>query len=108
MSRQEVKATETCSSCGRGKLRPQDSREKLFGIDMGNYPSLVCDTCGESYLDGESMVRLEASAKELGIWGLSELRFRELVARFRAEAGRRRLTRRQLLRALEDIREKRN
>jgi len=53
------------------------------------------------------MARLEERAMELGIWGLSELRFRKLTARFRAEAGRRGVAGRQLLRAVEDIREER-
>ena len=107
VSRQEVKAAESCSSCGRGRLRPRDSREERLGIDMRNWPSPACDTCEESHLDGESMARLEERAKELGIWGLSELRFRKLTARFRAEAGRRGVAGRQLLRAVEDIREER-
>lgn len=104
MSRQKVKAREICPSCGGGRLRPQESREELLGIDLETYPSLVCDSCGESYLNRQSMAPLEARAKELGIWGSSEMRFRELSARFRAEAGRRGLTKWQLLKALEDIR----
>ena len=104
MSKKKVKAAEICPSCGGGRLWPQESREELLGIDLGTYPSLVCDTCGESYLDGDAMARLEARARELGIWGSSELRFKKLSARFRAEARRRGLTKRQLLQALENIR----
>lgn len=106
MPSQKVKATEICSSCRRGRLRPQKSREELLGIDLGTYLSLVCDTCGESYFDRGTMARLEARAKELGIWGSSEIRFKNLSARFRSEAGRRGLTKRQLLQALEDVRNK--
>lgn len=48
---------------------------------------------------------MEERAKSLGLWGASDSRFRQLSERFHAEANRRGLSRRELLRALEDIRQ---
>ncbi len=62
---------ERCPVCGKGFLRPQVVHEEMFGIDLGDYPGEVCDRCGESFLSSDSMERVEARAKELGLWGLA-------------------------------------
>ena len=71
-----------CPSCGRGRLWPRDTGEELLGIDLGTYPALVCDTCGETYLDANAMTRLEARAKELGIWGFLQSTIHEADGSF--------------------------
>jgi hypothetical protein len=43
----------------------------MFGVDLGTYDAEVCSRCGESFLTGESMDKIEARAKELGLWGLA-------------------------------------
>lgn len=40
-------------------------------MDLGTYDAEVCDNCGESFLTSEGMDRVEARAKELGLWGLA-------------------------------------
>ena len=44
----------------------------MFGVDLGEYPALVCDSCGESFVDQDAMKKIEAKAKELGLWGLAK------------------------------------
>ena len=62
----------TCPVCGKGKLRRGETREEMFGIDLGTYPADVCKECGESFIDTVAMKRVEAKAKELGLWGLTK------------------------------------
>lgn len=61
-----------CLSCGKEKLRRGKVREEMFGIDLGEYPAEICDACGESFVTQESMRKIEARAKEAGIWGLAK------------------------------------
>lgn len=61
-----------CPVCGKGKLHRGEVREEMFGIDLGSYPADVCDACGESFVDDAAMARIEARAKELGLWGLAK------------------------------------
>lgn len=68
---QVVTVTEKCPQCGDGILRAKRVREQMFGVDLGTFDAEVCDHCGESFLTSESMDRLEARAKELGLWGLA-------------------------------------
>jgi YgiT-type zinc finger domain-containing protein len=58
----------TCPVCGKGKLRRGKVREEMFGVDLGEYPTDVCDSCGESFVDQEAMKKIEARAKEMGLW----------------------------------------
>lgn len=44
----------------------------MFGIDLGEYPAEVCDSCGESFVDQAAMGKIEARAKKLGLWGLAK------------------------------------
>lgn len=44
----------------------------MFGFDLGTYPAEVCDACGEDFVDTRAMERIEARAKELGLWGLAK------------------------------------
>lgn len=64
--------TSECPVCGKGKLRRGQIREDMFGIDLGEYPAEICDACGESFVDQESMRRIEAKAKAMGVWGLAK------------------------------------
>jgi len=43
----------------------------MFGVDLGTYEAEVCNDCGETFLTGESVDKIEARAKELGLWGLA-------------------------------------
>jgi YgiT-type zinc finger domain-containing protein len=63
---------EICPVCSKGKLRKGKVREEMFGVDLGEYPALVCDSCGESFVDQDAMKKIEAKAKEMGLWGLAK------------------------------------
>jgi YgiT-type zinc finger domain-containing protein len=60
-----------CPICGKGTLRSGLVHERMFGIDLGDYPGEICDRCGESFLSSDHMKRVEERAKELGLWGLA-------------------------------------
>ncbi|TLZ79795.1 MAG: YgiT-type zinc finger protein [Methanobacteriota archaeon] len=61
-----------CPACGKGELHRGKIREQMFGVDLGEYPAEICDSCGESFVDQKAMRRIEARAKELGLWGLAK------------------------------------
>jgi len=61
-----------CPVCGKGKLRRGKVREEMFGVDLGEYPAEICNSCGESFVDEDAMKRIEARAKDLGLWGLAK------------------------------------
>jgi YgiT-type zinc finger domain-containing protein len=61
-----------CPVCNKGTLRKGKIREEMFGIDLGEYPAEICDSCGESFVDEVAMRKIEARAKELGLWGLAK------------------------------------
>ena len=61
-----------CPACGKGKLRRGKVREEMFGIDLGEYPAEICDSCRESFIDQDAMKKIEARAKEMGLWGLAK------------------------------------
>ena len=62
----------TCPVCVKGKLRRGKVREEMFGVDLGEYPAEVCDSCGESFVDQQAMKKIEGRAKEMGLWGLAK------------------------------------
>src|SRR5207244_13121799 len=58
--------------CGKGRLRRGRIREQMFGVDLGEYPAEICDSCGESFVDSEAMKKIETRAKAIGLWGLAK------------------------------------
>src|SRR5712691_3068110 len=62
----------SCPVCAKGKLRRGKVREEMVGVDLGEYPADICDSCGESFVDQEAMKKIEARAKEMGLWGLAK------------------------------------
>ena len=61
-----------CPICDKGTLKKAKIEEEMFGISLGKYDADVCDCCDESFLDESAMQKIEAKAKELGIWGLAK------------------------------------
>jgi len=49
----------TCPACGKGRLRRGKAREEMFGVDLGEYPAEICDSCGESFVDQQAMKKIE-------------------------------------------------
>lgn len=64
--------TRKCPICGKGNLVRREIEEEMFGLSLGTYQAEVCDACGESFVDGETLDAIEAKAKEMGIWGLAK------------------------------------
>src|SRR5438445_12255817 len=62
----------TCPACGKGRLHRGKVREQMFGVDLGEYPAEICDSCGEAFVDSEAMKKIEARAKAIGLWGLAK------------------------------------
>jgi hypothetical protein len=61
-----------CPICEKGMLKKKKIEEKMFGISLGKYNAEVCDKCNESFLDEDSVKKIEEKAKALGIWGLAK------------------------------------
>ena len=59
-----------CISCS-GKLEKQIIDYKIYGISIGKFPILVCDSCGEQWFSEETSKKIEEKEKEIGIFGLS-------------------------------------
>lgn len=63
--------SEKCPVCDRGTLRAKRVNETMFGVDLGPYEAKVCDSCGEVFFSAQSVDKIEARARELGLWGLA-------------------------------------
>jgi len=61
-----------CPMCDKGILKKGKVEEEMFGISLGKYDAEICDECGESFLSQDAVQKMEAKAKELGIWGLAK------------------------------------
>ncbi|MCG2760668.1 MAG: hypothetical protein L6407_05600, partial [Candidatus Delongbacteria bacterium] len=46
--------------------------EEMFGVSLGKFDAEVCDCCGEAFFSLKETERMEAKAKELGVWGLAK------------------------------------
>jgi YgiT-type zinc finger domain-containing protein len=60
-----------CPVCDKGELKKSKVREKMFGVDLGEFPAQVCSKCGESFTDADTTKKIEEAAKRKGVWGLS-------------------------------------
>lgn len=58
-----------CPICN-GKFKKGKVKEYSFGVYLGEYPAELCTKCGESFVDSETMQKIEDKAKKLGVWGL--------------------------------------
>ncbi len=59
-----------CISCN-GKLKNKIIEHKIYGVSLGKFPALVCDSCGEQWFSEETSRKIEEKEKELGLFGLS-------------------------------------
>lgn len=61
-----------CPVCEKGNLKDGSIDEEIFGVPLGTFKAEVCDRCGESFLNEDSMRSVEEKAKKAGIWGMAE------------------------------------
>ncbi len=61
-----------CPVCKKGTLRKEEIEETMFGVSLGTFQAEICDRCGESFVDEDTMLEIEAEAKRRGIWGLGQ------------------------------------
>ena len=64
--------TMECPVCGKAMMHRGKIREEMFGVDLGTYSARICEACVESFVDQEAMRKIEARAKEMGLWGLAK------------------------------------
>ena len=61
-----------CPICEKGELRKGKIREVMFGVDLGEFPAMICSNCKESFTDDAATKLIEEAAKKRGIWGLGK------------------------------------
>ena len=61
-----------CPACDKKELRMGKIREVMFGVDLGEFQTLVCSNCKESFTDEATTKKIEEAAKKNGIWGLGK------------------------------------
>ena len=59
-----------CDVCG-GKLVEKSVDFKMFGVSIGKFPAEVCASCGEEVFTEEVSEKIDAVAKEKGLFGLA-------------------------------------
>jgi len=59
-----------CISCG-GKLKSREVDYEIYGVSIGKFPALVCESCGEQWFSEETSKKIEEKERKLGIFGLS-------------------------------------
>ncbi len=58
-----------CTECN-GMLKRKKARFVDLGVDLGEFPALVCNKCGERYYPDKSTAKIQKKQKEMGLWGL--------------------------------------
>lgn len=61
-----------CPLCEKGTLQKGEITEKMYGIELGKFPALICSSCKESFTDEGTTKKIEEKAKEKGLWGLEK------------------------------------
>ena len=61
-----------CPICKKGELKKGLVKEEMFGIYLGKFPAEICSKCNESFIDSETMQKIENIAKKKGIFGLDK------------------------------------
>ena len=58
-----------CPKC-EGKIEERNMNYVLIGIDLGKFPTLVCNKCGEQFYEDMVLDKIDESARKEGLWGL--------------------------------------
>jgi len=60
---------DTCWDCGK-KMIKKNIEYSLYGILIGKFPAIVCETCKESFFSEETSKKITQIIKSKGLWGL--------------------------------------
>ncbi len=58
-----------CPEC-EGKIEEKIMNYVLIGVDLGKFPTLVCNKCGEQFYEDRVLDKIDEAAKKKGLWGL--------------------------------------
>ncbi|MBI2106436.1 hypothetical protein HYT57_00475 [Candidatus Woesearchaeota archaeon] len=58
-----------CPEC-EGEIKEKRISYMLIGIDIGKFPALVCEKCGEQFYEDTTLEKIDEAAKRKGLWGL--------------------------------------
>jgi len=61
-----------CPICEKGNLEKKVVPYKIYGIEIGKFPSKKCNECSEEWFDEETALKIEKLEKEKGLFGLSK------------------------------------
>ena len=61
-----------CDECG-GRLVGKNIDFSMFGVLLGRFPAEVCAKCGEEVFTEEVSEKIDAVAKEKGLFGLAAM-----------------------------------
>ncbi|MAG73799.1 hypothetical protein CL620_05755 [archaeon] len=62
---------EKCDECKTGTIQNKEVEYILLGKNLGQYPAMVCNSCGQTLYTADVLDQVEAKARKLGIWGLA-------------------------------------
>ncbi len=60
-----------CYKCEKAHFTKKKVEFIQLGISLGKFDALVCPVCEETVFEGSVSKKIEAKAKEAGIWGLA-------------------------------------
>lgn len=60
---------EKCPECG-GEIKEKRMSYILIGVDLGKFPTLVCEKCKEQFYEDSVLDNIDEFAKKKGLWGL--------------------------------------
>lgn len=60
---------EKCPECD-GKIEEKKMSYILVGVDLGKFPTLICNKCGEQFYEDSVLCCIDEAAKKNGLWGL--------------------------------------
>lgn len=63
--------TMKCYKCEKADFGKKKVDFIQFGVSLGKFDALVCPVCEETVFEGSVSKKIEAKAKEAGIWGLA-------------------------------------
>ncbi len=59
-----------CVLCN-GNLEHKTVEYTEFGVSLGSFKGQICTRCDETFFDAETVDKIQARSKELGLFGLS-------------------------------------